>query len=212
MRLQHVTRYSILIYAFLLSGCATPVYYNPSYVPTALPGGFKPIPGKAFVYTQEANDRYVFKGTPSSFTGSALELSMPLGEMTREIALAAFSKVFTEGAVKGNALPDAVQYQAILEPRSYNFDHKYNALRNVGFAITPQVRMTLSVKLLSKEGRVIQEKTYDSGIKNGSTYFISFSPQEKMNKTAHVVLYDLMFMAAEDIRIAMNADALSPKK
>lgn len=74
-------------------------------------------------------------------------------------------------------------------------------LKNLGFAITPEVRVTMRMTLLDSTGKDLHEKDYDSGVVSGSSYMISGRPVERVNKLAHEVVYDLMCRAASDVHV-----------
>jgi hypothetical protein len=160
--------------------------------------------GRVLVVTEVADDNYVYKGSPASFTGSATQLQLPLGVITREIALVVFGRAFKEGSDRANEIKTPGIYRLIVKPRTTSFDYKYNQLRNLGFAITPQTRIFLEVMILDPNGKEVLKKTYDSGLVNGTTYLMSGSPGEMVNRTAHEVLYQLMEQAASDALALLN--------
>ncbi|MEP7311672.1 MAG: hypothetical protein ABI859_03770 [Pseudomonadota bacterium] len=68
--------------------------------------------------------------------------------MTREIAVKVFSKAATDGASTSNDLTDASRYTVVLRPEAKDFTHGFPQLKNLGFAITPEVRWTMRVSIL----------------------------------------------------------------
>ena len=162
-----------------------------------------PIPGeqldgRAVILTTEVDDNYVFNGNPTSFTGSATNISIPLGLITKEIAQHAFERMFSEGVVQTRDISSINDYLVVITPRVRNFSYAYNQLRNVGMAVTPQVDISLSVDVLDSEGNNIRSNTFTSGIKNGDTDAMSMNPGERINRLAHEVITELLNQAASD--------------
>lgn len=193
-----------LILAGLLGGCAQTATYNAAYItPPATPDATK-MAGKALVYTVKADDDKVWSGNPTSFTGGATTLAIPLGVIAREIAAVVFRDAFREGATKANALPAAGAYRVIIQPKVSAFSYEYNGLKNAGFAITPTVVLTLEVALLDANGNTVDQRRYDSGTVETPAYFISGAPGEEIGKATHKALFDLMVRAAADVREALR--------
>jgi hypothetical protein len=122
------------------------------------------VDGKVLIYTESVNDNYVFKGSPSSFTGGGTELQLPLGVMTREIALVVFGRMFKDGADHANEVKNPTDYRLIIKPQTTSFDYKYNSLKNLGFAITPQTRISIEVIMFDQSNKEVFRKTYSSGL------------------------------------------------
>ncbi|HEY5551251.1 MAG TPA: hypothetical protein VIK52_05150 [Opitutaceae bacterium] len=199
-RLTRLTSAAIL--AVLLAGCAFKAGYDPSYLPaSAMKLG---IPGKALVVLEVSEEQRVYKDNPRSFTGGGTTLSLPLGEITKQVALKVFSATFADGADFRNEAVLGADYRLIVQPRVARLDYYYNQLKNLGFAITPQLEMDLSVVMLNGDGTVLLENTYVSGRSEGDTYVLSGSPQEKVNKLIHLTLFKLMTDAAVDVQKAMS--------
>lgn len=194
----------IITMLVLVSGCAQKATYNPAYVgKPAIPDADK-VAGKVLVYTEKTDDDTLWSGKPTSFTGSATTLSIPLGLIAREIAATVFGDAFRDGAVKANALTDASDYRVIIRPKVSAFSYEYNQLKNIGFAITPTVVLTLEVSLLDAGGKMVNQRRYDSGRVEVSAYIISGSPGEEIGKAAHKALNELMVRAAQDVREALR--------
>lgn len=188
--------------AALISGCAFKAGYDPTYLPaSAMKLG---IPGKALVVMEVGEEQRVYKDNPRSFTGGGTTLSLPLGEITKQIGLKVFTGAFADGAEFRNEAVPGADYRLIVKPRVARLDYYYNQLKNLGFAITPQLEMELSVAMLHGDGTVMFERTYVSGRSEGDTYVLSGSPQEKVNKLIHLTLFKLMTDAAVDVQKAMS--------
>ena len=198
-------RRNIALVAFsvvLLSGCTYKAGYNPSYISTA-PTKLG-IPGKALVVLEVGEEQRQFSESPKSFTGGGTTLELPIGEITKQIALKVFTAAFADGADFRNEADLTGGYKLIVKPRVSRLDYYYNQLKNLGFAITPQLEMELSVMMLGPDGSVIFEKTYNSGREDGDTYMISGSPAEKVNKLIHITLFKLMSSAATDVQAELQ--------
>lgn len=193
-----------------VSGCSHVATYNPAYITGQTTDLQLSIDGKALVYTTTEDDAYIFSGHPTSFTGGGTTLELPLGKITREVAIAVFNKMFKGGVDTAQALPQTGDYRLIMRPRVTQFEYAYNQLKNAGFAITPQTRITLEVSLLNSQGQVLLQKQYDSGLRDGETYIVSGSPAETINQTVHVVLASLMKNAAWDASAILADQARAP--
>lgn len=189
--------FGLLLFVSITS-CTSSLSYNPSYEGRMMPIPGEQLDGRAVILTTEVDDNYVFNGNPTSFTGSATNISIPLGLITKEIAQHAFERMFSEGVVQTRDISSINDYLVVITPRVRNFSYAYNQLRNVGMAVTPQVDISLSVDVLDSEGNNIRSNTFTSGIKNGDTYAMSMNPGERINRLAHEVITELLNQAASD--------------
>jgi len=192
--------YGLAVCFIVLGGCSFTTTYNLAYVPNDQSQLPKPVDGKGLIYTEKADDEYVFTGNPTSYSGHATTLTIPIGAITKGIAEKVFRGMFKDGFDLSNTTDNFLAYRVVIRPKVSNFSYEYNQLKNLGFAITPTVRVSLSVKLLNVSGKVYWEKNYESGDKEGASYMISTSPGEEISKVAHVTIFDLMTEAAKDIR------------
>jgi hypothetical protein len=188
--------------ALLISGCTSVVGYNPSYLSVDAPR--LNLAGKSLVVMSDNDAQWVYAGKPTSFTGGASTMTVPMGEITKQVAIRVFGAAFRDGADFRNRTGDVSGYRLIVQPKVGSFTYAYNQLKNFGFAITPTITMELRVQLSSADGRMLLEKTYSSGPTEGAAYAISGSPAEKINQLAHQTLFKLMTNAAEDARSAMG--------
>jgi hypothetical protein len=195
--------------AITLCGCAASMAYRSDYVPDKPVADGDRINGRVLVYTTEGDDDRLVTAGATSFTGGGLKLTTPIGIMSREIALKVFSKVASDGAETSHDLRDASRYTVVLRPQAQDFSHGFPQLKNLGFAITPEVRVTLRMSLLDATGREVYEKDYDSGVVSGSSYMISGKPVERVNKLAHETMYDLMRRAASDVHVYQQSHPLA---
>jgi len=109
-----------------------------------------------------------------------------------------FSRHFQKAEL-ANELPEPSPYKLMVNPRVQHFEYAYNQLKNLGFAITPEVKIDLDVTFYDQSGNEMLKKTYDSGIRSGSSYMVSGAPSEKINQAIHETLYDLLDQAAKEI-------------
>ena len=199
-RLSRFGLMAVTAVAVLASGCAQMATYNASYhgVPGTQPAD--KLPGKVLVLTDKVDDDTPYVGAPTSFPGGGTKLTIPLGVIAREIGAVVFGDLFRDGAVKANAIGGATGFRVAVKPRVRNFSYEYNQLKNIGFAITPTVILSLEVSTLDNTGKVLLTRHYESGTVEMPAYFISGSPGEEIGKAAHKAIYDLMVKAAEDLR------------
>jgi hypothetical protein len=184
---------------FLIASCTTPLAYNPAYEGTLTPVPGAQLSGRGVILTTEADDNYVFAGGPTSFTGAATNISIPLGLITKEIAQHAFERMFSEGVVQTRNLESISSYEVVITPRVRNFSYAYNSLKNAGFLITPQVDMSISVDILDSEKNNIRSNTFTSGTKDGDSYAMSANPGDRINRLVHEVVTELLNQAASDV-------------
>jgi hypothetical protein len=191
--------------ALLLTGCAASMAYRADYVPDKPVADSDRITGRVLVYTTPADDDKLITAGATSFTGSGMQLTTPVGTMTKEIALKVFSKASTDGADASHDLRDASRYTIILRPQTQDFTHGFPQLKNLGFAITPEVQVKMRMTLLDAAGKELLEKDYDSGVVSGESYMMTGKPVERINKLAHEVMYDQMRRAAADVHAYQQA-------
>ncbi len=182
----------------LLSGCAHTGSYNQAYLAAARRPAIV-ADGKVLVVTAPADDQFVFSGKPTSFTGSANTLTLPVGSILRESALAAFADTFKGGATAAAAGSATEGGALIVAPRLLSFTYEYNQLKNIGFAITPTAVIKVKVSVLDAKGQALWSRDYDSGNVEGPSYMISGAPAEEIVKVAHKAAYEVMYKAARDI-------------
>ena len=194
------TKYSIiLIAAIALSGCTTVVRYNPSYLEEATQDIKPTIEGKALIVTERKEDERLYSQKPSSLTGASNTLQGKFGEYLWKIAETVFDESFKEGAEHSYETETENGYRVIIKPEILNFDYKYNQLKNIGFAITPESSFGLYVEVFDGTGTQIFERKYESDYVSGGTYMMNFSPAEKVNKSVHRALVQLMIEVSKDL-------------
>lgn len=181
-----------------LAGCVSyRVGYTPAYVPQTQAGGAQ-IEGKALLYIDPSDENYVFTGRPSSLTGGGSTLVIPLGKINKEIALAALGGLFSR-CEAADTRDGAAGYVAVIQSRVVSYDYQYNSLRNLTFAVTPQVDLTIQINLFDPQCNPYFTKTYATGTYSGHTVLDTLKPAELVNKTTHEAIAGLYAQAAADI-------------
>ena len=192
---------AVVLATVLLSACAAShtMAYRSDYVPdrSVASGGRKS--GRVLVYTTRSDDARVDSSGANNTSG--MVLTTPIGVMTREIAVKAFSQIATDGAVASNDLTDAGHYSVIVRPESLTFKHGVDAT-NLGLALAADVQCQMRISILDSSGKTIFERDYDSGVVEAKTQIlIGTSMFDKTNRLAHETIYDLMRRAADDVRV-----------
>ena len=185
--------------ALALAGCAMTGTFNQGYLAAARRPVTVQADGRALVVTTPEDDAYEYTGHPTSFTGGATTLTMPLGLIVKETATAAFADTFKGGAEAAGAVKDADRYTVIVAPRLTSFSYEYNQLKNLGFALTPTASAVVEVRKLDSNGETRWQRSYSSGPVEGPAYMVNTAPQEEISKVTHKALYDLFAAAAADI-------------
>lgn len=185
--------------ASALVGCATTGSYNASYLAAARRPATIQTDGRVLIVTTPQDDAYVYTGNPTSFTGRATTLTLPLGAIVREAAVAGFADTFKSGADVATTVKDPARYVVIVAPRLASFSYEYNQLKNAGFAITPTAVVNVDVRVLDAGGTTRWQRSYASGPVEGSSYMLNTSPGEEISKVAHKALYDMFAKAAADV-------------
>lgn len=201
-----MNKFSILALIFLiilLNGCAYHVNYNPNYISNELSHISQTIDGKALIYTEIKQDEKLYSQKPSSFTGGGTTLHVKVGEILKNISVEVFSKKFKEGAYHSNKLQNAEDYSIIIRPEIFYFDYRYNQLKNLGFAITPEAKISLFVFLYDKQKKLISQKRYESDYLSSGSYIISFSPEERINQSIHQTIYKMLNEISFDVESSL---------
>ncbi|MBX3702734.1 MAG: hypothetical protein KF822_03050 [Steroidobacteraceae bacterium] len=209
---MHGTTRPIVAMAALLAftGCASSIAYRADYVPATSVAAPEKIAGRVLVYTTRADDERLITAGATSFTGSGARLTTPIGMMTREIAYKVFSEGATEGAVLSNESGGAGQYAMVVRPEARDFRYGFPQLKNLGFAITPEVEVSLRVSVLDGSGAVLLENDYESGVVEGKSYMLSGKPNERINQLAHTTIHALMLRALADVRSYQRSRVQDP--
>lgn len=188
----------------VFTGCTYNVKYKPEILAQKISTLQAKFDGKVLVYTEEKEDLKEYSQNPSSYTGAVTTLKADVGIHVREIAKEVLSKLFTEGADHSNKLENLENYSIIIQPEVLNYDYRYNQLKNVGFAITPEAKVDLYIYFKDKEGNEVFSKKYSGDYISGGSYMISGEPHERINKAIHESIYNMLLQVASDIQSHLN--------
>ena len=189
---------ALLAGLFAGAGCTWRTSYNPSYLPPLSHIGTK-APGRGLLFMNPSDANYVFCGRPHSFTAKGSKFQVPLGNIAHEIAARQFGQMFSEGLQQSSSMDSSGAFTAILQPRVVSFEFKLNRMRNLDFATTPQVNLTIQVSTFDSAGKLVLSPTYDSGWYSGKTVVDTLNPGELIGKATHEAMSMLMAKAAADI-------------
>ena len=190
--------FAIFFLSFSVS-CTTSLSYNSQYEGTIGSLSGSQLSGRAAILTTEADENYIYSGSPTSFTGGGSKISIPLGFITKQIAENVFERMFVDGVVPIKDSANAQEYRIVIIPKIRNFSYAYNQLKNVGMLVTPQVDLSISVDVMNTQGSVIRSNTFVSGTKDGDSYFMSGNPGERINKLVHETITELLNQSASDV-------------
>jgi len=194
----------ILTTILIITGCTNTVHYKPELLSEKLSTLSARFDGKALIFTEEKEDLKEYSQNPSSLTGSVTTLKTNVGIHLREISKEVFSRLFEDGADHSNSLKSTDKYTIIIKPEVLNYDYRYNQLKNLGFAITPETKIDLYVTFKDKEGNDLLSKKYSSDYLTGGTYLASVQPHERVNKSIHESIFNLLVQVSNDILSLVN--------
>lgn len=184
----------VMLGSSMLVGCASSLQYNPKYVGGAGTGAN--IEGKATLVMSDEAQKMVFTGGPSSLTGAATSITLPMGQISREAGLVVLGGSFKDGVQVAVANTDGT-YNLDVQVR--NFSYKYDQLSNLGMAVTPKVSVEMVAKVYDAQGKEIVDKTYSRTDFKGDTYMISTQPAEIVNENFHRAVSDMFRELVKDI-------------
>ncbi|UCC55414.1 MAG: hypothetical protein JSU75_08555, partial [Gammaproteobacteria bacterium] len=115
----------------LVGGCAYNVDFKSTYLPPAEPSG--KVDESVLIFMTEEQGKWVYSGHPTSFTGSATTLTVPLGNITKQVALIVFSRYFDQVDAANN-MEQSLHYRVVVKPDVQHFEYAYKSLKNLGFA------------------------------------------------------------------------------
>lgn len=197
MTSRKITHVALLCGAtFFLAACSHTASYNAAHFEYTPRTFGQKIDGMAAIQMSPQEQGETYTGKPTSFTGGATSLTLPIGQILREGAVLAFRDMFSEGAEVIETSAGGRSYTAVIKPSVRSFSYEYNQLKNVGFAVTPTATVALEVKLTDERGKVMWESTVDSGAVEGPAYMISGTPGEEISKVAHKAVLKTMQQAA----------------
>ena len=120
--------------------------------------------------------------------------------MTAEVDVAAGRVTRVETAGKTH------DYAATIHPRVTGFRYRFNRMRNLDFATTPQVQLSVQVSARDAAGQTLLDRTYSSrGWFSGRTVMDTMKPGELINRIVHEEMTGHMAEAAADVRLALES-------
>ena len=205
---------TVLFAVAVLAGCTAQGRFEAEYLePVAAPYLAE---AKIVVLMHDHDQQYTFSGKPASQIGENIKLTMPIGSILREVSAGVFRSYFMYGTVFTDELSPNLLYTVAIEPEIRNFSYRYDRdftgdifdVRETedGVAaqplsvITPSIQFELAVRAYDSAGKVLLEKTYESGVVQGESYMVTSRPHERVNATFHKALEQLMLKVADDIR------------
>ena len=199
-------RYLIVaVVAGVTAGCGHTAEYRTTYVMSHIRHFQPTIQGEALVVTEPTQDEKIYSAHPSSLTGFAMSFDAKAGYFLREIMVKVLSYQFIGGAQHASVLPqDAHAYRVIVKPILNTFDYRYNQLKNLGLAITPEAKVVVHVSVLDSQGQLLLDRQYESGFVSGGSYVVDFQPAEKINHALHRALTEIANQVAQDIEAALR--------
>jgi hypothetical protein len=139
----------VLTMTFLGTACSYKAGYNVTYMPKSPETVLNE--GMVLIYMTQEEEGQIFTGSPTSITGGATTLSLPLGNITKQIAEHIFSQHFSQVRTS-NTMTNTAMYVVTIRPTVQEFEYAYNSLQNLGFAITPEVEVSLHVEVFDANG------------------------------------------------------------
>jgi hypothetical protein len=194
---MHAQRW-IAALGFLAVGCVVTGRYDPRLFAPVEVAPEKRLDGQALVLTAPEEDAYQFSGKPTSFAGSGVTLTMPLGLQTREAARGVFDALFRGGARVSSAEPALEAYRVVVSPRVTRLVHRYT--------MTHGVELELWVRVVARAGpgELLFDRTYASGL-----FALEDSRPAEVNLAYGVdyVLQRVLLRVAVDVRTCLVGPA-----
>jgi hypothetical protein len=191
--------------AAALSGCAYEIAYRPEYLRNEPPQYV--AQGKLLIVMPEEQRAFTYEGPPSSRTGDFTTMVVPIGNIVQEIASHVFGECFAYGVEFADSRAADGDYVLAIEGDMQDFIYSYTKVIDEGFNaqradvwIVPEVRISFAVKAYNRSGERVLDKVYDSGVKAGEEYMVTSRPAERINRTLHATLHDLMLKVVADVR------------
>lgn len=159
------------------------------------------LDGEALIYMPPKEVDWVYSGNPTRFANQATTFTAPIGYITQQIAVRAFSQHFSTVNTTFN-MTEMSAYQFTIQPRVMSFEYTFNCPKTLG-AVTPEVMLKLYIRAYDYDGKLILDRIYSSGKFKGKACDATDSPSEKINAALHQALWSLMSRAAGDIKSAI---------
>lgn len=193
-------RLILLTVGVLLStGCAYNATYNQAYFGSPSASYAEKIPGTAAIEVTEEARGESLTSSPTSYTGSATKLTLPVGEIVTQATLLSFKDIFKGGAEIVQPGKYSSSHAIIVRPKFRSMTYEYNQLKNVGFAITPTASVSVEISVDSHSGKNVLTKIFDSGPVEGPAYFATSSPGDEISKAFHQAVIGVTRRASDSV-------------
>jgi hypothetical protein len=208
MRRCHLLAAAAAVGAMIQGGCAYQVEYEAGYVPPERPPFV--AQGKLLIVLPEEQRSYTYEGPPDSEVGNFTTLTIPVGQMVREISEEIFNSCFAEGLIFADNRFISEPYDIAIEANLQSLLYRYTRIVDTGFDeqnpdvwIVPEVDISFEVLAYDPEGDRLLDKVYESGLVSGEPYMTTSHPAERINETLHATLHELMLELAADLRLLL---------
>lgn len=198
-----IARVLVLVAALgATSACTNTVGFRADYL--APTNASVRAPGSGAVAMSPGVEQAISDVKPSSFTGGATTLRLPVGKIAKEAALAVFGATLEGGVISVSDVAGPSGKSYLIEPTVTAFSYKYDQLSNLGFAVTPRVDVSVQMRIRDNSGGFILDRVYQKSHAQG-TYLASVQPHERVNRTLHQAVQMIMTEAARDFAAAVAA-------
>jgi hypothetical protein len=188
-----------------LTACSYETQYQSAYVPDEAPTYI--AYGKMVIVMPQEQRNFTYEGPPESEVGNFTTLTVPIGEIVQSIATQVFTTCFASGVEFVDEIDYTDDFVVALSGDMRDFAYRYERVIDQGFTdedrqvwITPEVEIAFTVRASDHDGRVILDKTYESGVSQGESYQVTSRPAERISQTLHATLHALMLEVAADLR------------
>jgi len=191
----------VLPLIFFISSCSYNASFRQDFMPmTPSIATSQQLDGKGLIVMSAYDENLIYSDNPSSFTGGATTLNLPIGQIVKRISLEVFSSIFAEGAYFDNQPSNSKDYILVIKPDVKVDSYKYDQLENLGFAVTPKVSISANIQVLSSNQSIIFNKNYSYVDKKSRAYLFAGSPDEKINELIHQSIHQILLESLTDIR------------
>jgi hypothetical protein len=182
----------------LLNGCGShdKVNYEPALLNTPAYSSSYKLEGKVLVLTDNQDDQRMSSFAPESIFGSATRVEIPLGRIVGESATSAFGQLFANGADWLNPPAKFANYSVVVRPHVTSFSFRYD--NTWSGPVVAVMETAVSVSILDNTGKVMWERSYQSGPFSGKPVKPPINDAQHMSPAIHQKIHDLMVRAALD--------------
>lgn len=190
---------AIGLMAASLAACASTIAPRPELVAAGIA---QPIAqGKATLVMSKDMANQTLSPHPTSFTGSATTINIPMGQIVRGVGEKVLGAGFSGGvATAESAAPGTYAVNVDVS----NFSYAYDQASNLGFAITPKVTLQMTADVKTPDGKSLVHKTYSKADVTPGKYGLSAQPAEKINEGLHMALGEMFRDLIDDIGVALK--------